>query len=47
MKTIIYKCFQKNVNTLKKVIRHTTDDLEIFSDILSLPERSPLCMVYQ
>ena len=32
MKTIIRKCFQENVNTLKKkkkkLIRHITDDLE-------------------
>lgn len=31
MKSVTLKCFEKNVNTMKKVITVITDDLEIFS----------------
>ena len=34
IKTIIWKCFSKTENTMKrkKMIRHITDDLQIYSD---------------
>ena len=31
MKSVTLKCFEKNVNTMKKVIRLITDYLEMFS----------------